>query len=472
VRPRSSLLVAGIVLGGCGGGGGAGRGDAGGASGGAGGGSAIFDGGSAAFDGGSDKPKDPTYDATICGEDAGSAMPDAIAGATWIDSIAYDPRSQIADIADVGQDAFVAAYVHVSFVPQHVAFDATGALLQQPAVYPGGGHALWLRANSSPSWRVGGCDTNYFAIEVRDAVRLETHARCGGAEISVTETVVDVIDVFSRPSLATRGTPQDGALLVVYGKGSQVVGRLLRFRDGAPESQFGPPFAIMEVPSNRAVFSTDVIYNQHSERFIVGEIDRYAEQGCQIRNALVAVDADLSVMVEREKVFGICDSGSGGHHPAVAYNPRGDGTYLWWRQDGNYQKAIYIHDAWGELTAIPPLVTGDPFTKPQVGDPQTGYHRYTVPIASAGDGPVQYGFVKSTEARADGKPSAATYGYAIGATPPWSWIADLPRLTGQVAVRVVAGRIFGLLYGDPVTGDCRSTDLFLASSALTYTPGP
>jgi hypothetical protein len=83
--------------------------------------------------------------------------------------------------------------------------------------------------------------------------------------------VVDGIDVVSRPSLATRGTPQDGALLVVYGKGNQVVGRLLRFSRRRPESQFGPAFAIMDVPSSRAVFSTDVIYNQHSERFIVGE---------------------------------------------------------------------------------------------------------------------------------------------------------------------------------------------------------
>ena len=81
------------------------------------------------------------------------------------------------------------------------------------------------------------------------------------------------------------------------------------------------------------MFSTDVIYNQHSDRFIVGEIDRYAEQGCLIRNAVIAVDANLSATVERVKVFGNCDTGAGGHHTAVAYNPRGDGTYLWWRQD-------------------------------------------------------------------------------------------------------------------------------------------
>ena len=348
------------------------------------------------------------YVPTICGVDAGSVMPDAIPGATWIDTIPYDPKSQMADIADLGQDAFVAAYVHVAFAPMHVAFDVTGAPLAPPAAYPRGGHSRWLRANSSPSWRVGGCDTNYFAVELRDEVRLETHARCGGAAVSVTETVVDVIDVFSRPSLATRGTPQDGALLVVYGKGNQVVGRLLRFRDGAPESQFGPPFVIMEVPSTRAVFSTDVIYNQHSDRFIVGEIDRYAEQGCRIRNAVVAVDANLSATVEREKVFGECDTGAGGHHTAVAYNPRGDGTYLWWRQNKkpDLTKAIYVHDAWGELTTrtalshrrwarrdgdLPPLhsahrVSGrraDPVRVRQVGAPAAGRPRPATATRSA-----------------------------------------------------------------------------------------
>jgi len=453
------LLVAGIVLGGCGGGG---RGGAGGASGGVDGGSPGFEGGSAGFDGGSDT----MYVPTICGVDAGSVMPDAIAGATWIDTIPYDPKSQMADIADLGQDAFVAAYVHVAFAPMHVAFDATGAPLGPPAAYPGGGHSLWLRANSSPSWRVGGCDTNYFAVELRDEVRLETHARCGGAAVSVTETVVDGINVFSRPSLATRGTPQDGALLVVYGKGNQVVGRLLRFRDGAPESQFGPPFAIMEVPSSRAVFSTDVIYNQHSERFIVGEIDRYAELGCQIRNAVVAVDANLSATVEREKVFGECDTGAGGHHTAVAYNPRGDGTYLWWRQSmkPDLTKAIYVHDAWGELTTVPPYLTAEAF------DETATYHRYTVPIASAGDAPIQYAFVRSGTGSG---PTAASYGYTIGATPPWSRIADLPALSGQVAVRVVGGRIFSLFRGGKQPDEiCPAIDLFLASSALTYTAGP
>jgi hypothetical protein len=460
------LLVAGIVLGGCGGGG---RGGAGGASGGVDGGNPGFEGGSAGFDGGSETPM---YDVTICGVDAGSVMPDAaIPEATWIDTIPYDPKSQMADIADLGQDAFVAAYVHVAFGPMHVAFDATGALLGPPAAYPRGGHSLWLRANSSPSWRVGDCDTNYFAVELRDEVRLETHARCGGAAVTATETVVDGIDVVSRPSLATRGTPQDGALLVVYGKGNQVVGRLLRFRDGAPESQFGPAFAIMDVPSSRAVFSTDVIYNQHSERFIVGEIDRYAEQGCQIRNAVVAVDANLSATVERVKVFGSCDTGAGGHHTAVAYNPRGDGTYLWWRQNEKAQdggtgltKAIYVHDAWGELTTVTPYLTADGF------DATATYHRYTVPIASAGDAPIQYAFVRSGTGSG---PTAASYGYTIGAAPPWSRIADLPPLSGQVAVRVVGGRIFGLFRGgkEPDT-ICGTTDLFLASSALTYTAGP
>jgi hypothetical protein len=63
-------------------------------------------------------------------------------------------------------------------------------------------------------------------------------------------------------------------------------------------------------------------------------------------------------------------------------------------------------------------------------------------------------------------------GETPGATAPWTWIADLPRLTAQVAARVVGGRGFGLFYGALVTGDCKTTDLFLAGAALPYTAAP
>ena len=79
--------------------------------------------------------------------------------------------------------------------------------------------------------------------------------------------------------------------------------------------------------------------------------------------------------------------------------------------------------------------------------------------------------MKSGEDTGSG-PTAATYGYTIGATPPWSWIADLPPLSGQVAVRVVGGRIVGLFRGELIPTVCSTIDLFLASSALTYTAGP
>jgi hypothetical protein len=396
----------------------------------------------------------PSYTVIVCGADAGSDQPDAVAGATWIDTTPYDPKSQMADIVDVGPDAFVVGYVHASFHLRYALFGADGVPQSVPA--PVGARASWLRANSAPSWTVGGCDESYFAIDLADSVRLDTHRRCGGSWGEVTQTIVDTVDLPARPSLATRGTPDDGALLFVYGKGHQLLGRMQRFRAGIAGA-FGAPFVILQVAPDLGVFSTDVIYNQHSDRFIVGEIER-SMRGCRIQNAVLAVDADLRATVETVRQFGGCDTEAGGHHTAVAYNPSGDGSYLWWRQDGpKFRKAVYVHDRWGAATAIPSLPTFE-----TVDDPPSLPERYTVPIASTGQTGTGYVLLKANIDETT--VTSGLYGYSAGQPQPWSLLDVPPPFRGQVALRYVGGRSVGLMRGDPVQDVCMTADLFLVTS--------
>jgi hypothetical protein len=63
---------------------------------------------------------------------------------------------------------------------------------------------------------------------------------------------------------------------------------------------------ILDIPANTLPFSTDVIYNRHSDRFIVGAVDRYDKAGCEIRNAVPALrdgDEYLPAVEIRRAVF-------------------------------------------------------------------------------------------------------------------------------------------------------------------------
>jgi hypothetical protein len=121
-------------------------------------------------------------------------------------------------------------------------------------------------------------------------------------------------------------------------------------------------------------------------------------------------------------------------------------------------------DAWGELTTVTPYLTADGF------DATATYHRYTVPIASAGDAPIQYAFVRSGTGSG---PTAASYGYTIGAAPPWSGSPTSHRCPGRwrCGSSAAGSSAFSAAARSPNT-ICGTTDLFLASSALTYTAGP
>ena len=154
---------------------------------------------------------------------------------------------------------------------------------------------------------------------------------------------------------------------------------------------------------------------------------------------------------------GVCDVEAGGHHTAVAYNPLGDGTYLWWRQDDNLQKAVYVHDAFGAPTSLPSLSTTQTLT-----DPPSDYQRYTVPLAQTGDARFLYVALKTNYHYSDGTYTSAVYAY--GKDVSWT-LLDVPAAhDGQVAVRFVAGRTLGLMRAVRETGSCPTADLYLVTS--------
>jgi hypothetical protein len=159
-----------------------------------------------------------------------------------------------------------------------------------------------------------------------------------------------------KPSIASEGTYANGKALLVYGRGSVLNGRYLTWSTdvfGRRTETLGSRFAITTIASNRVIFSTDVIFNQHSGKYIVGYIERGAMAGCEIKNVVVSGTS----RVRNPVTFGSCDFDQGGHHTSVAYNPQGDGTYVWWRQNINRDKAVFIHDANGNLTTFPTFST-------------------------------------------------------------------------------------------------------------------
>ena len=379
----------------------------------------------------------------------------------WLDLMRYDPRAQMADLADVGAGGFVVGYVRAGSGLRYAGYAASGA--RQVAPFAAGDRASWIRANSSEAWMVGGCAVNYFAVELDQTVQLDAHTLCATGWDPMRRTLIDdgIAWEAGRPSVATRGTPEQGELLFVYGKGVHILGRLLRFRGGSPVGEPSAPFVILDIPSNTLPFSTDVIYNRHSDRFIVGAIDRYDKAGCQIRNAVLALSAgdEDPPTVETVRKVGVCDVEAGGHHTAVAYNPLGDGTYLWWRQDENLQKAIYVHDAFGAPTSLPAFSTTQTLT-----EPPSDYQRYTIPLAQTGDARFRYVALKANYHYGDGTYSSAIYAYGRDAS--WTLLDVPPAHDGQVAVRFLGGRTVGLMRAVRETGNCPTADLYLVTSEM------
>lgn len=266
-------------------------------------------------------------------EDGGADL--ALAGEV-IDTVvgAHDTyRTQIADIVPLGDDTFVVGYRDASDRLQYARWDEAGR--RGPLELAADG-VRWVRADTSEvvsqpdsSCSQGGA-TRISTLAVQtggDApvVRLDIHSNCDGR----TSVIPVPLGPGVRPSAVTVGARGDTArTLVVYGRAAQLVGRFVTHAvvPGAGVT-LGDEFSIAQFSLGGA-FSTDVIHNRHSNRFIVGYIQR-GGFGCSVWNVVLDAATDPPKVVDGPTQFGLCDGDQGGHHTSVAYNPRGDGRYVW-----------------------------------------------------------------------------------------------------------------------------------------------
>jgi hypothetical protein len=185
---------------------------------------------------------------------------------------------------------------------------------------------------------------------------------------------------------------------------------------GRHTEHFGAPFEILTIAAGGGVFTTDVIHHEASNQFIVG----YAEVGqrtCDVANVVISGDpAVFPPRIARAPMaFSGCDYDTGGHPTSSAYDARGDGTYVWWRQP----KKIFVHGADGMLTSDPAY---DAFPDTQM----------TVPVASTGDAAMPYAFLTGPERL-----------MGLRADKTWTELGAGTG-TGPIALRALAGGIVGL----------------------------
>jgi hypothetical protein len=318
-------------------------------------------------------------------------------------------RCQVADIADVGSNSFVIGYTDAS---GNLKYTYQGTKTgQEVAPFPKGTAVQWVRANTSKSWNSFGCDMNYFAVEVTDTnanptngghgVFLDRFQKCGSTWQPMTRTLMESSSPASGrriPAVATKGTPYWGDLLFVWntqtgGGAGNLVGRVMRFRyqdeDAAGWTDQIPAFST-------GSFSSDLIYNQHSNKWIVGSMnpDQFSYV---VRNSILSSDDNaLPTFLDQNED----SSPSDGHHTSVAYNPlSSDGSYVWWHQDGSQTKGVYVHDDAGKLIPTPlpeqPTLPGFP-TLFETKDPPSSGNYYTVPVAQTYSSSVPYVFLMSS----------------------------------------------------------------------------
>jgi hypothetical protein len=296
-----------------------------------------------------------------------------------------DPRSQMADFVDVTPDDFVLGHIARDGCVQYTRYSGDGRRERLGGGVCGG---QWIRANTAPALaRPDGCGpgrpllANLFVEQAQeDKITMRFFSHCGDAWRPPSALA---LNDGGRPAIATKGTLAAGKALIVYGRQDQLWGRFVSFSgegSGGPATVLGDPVMLQQLSARAVVFSTDLIYNAHSDRFIVGYVERVPFVLCRIKNLLVPADAPAPAAEGDPTEFGECDWDTGGHHTSAAYNPLDDGTYVWWRQDMVKLKHLFVHDARGKLTGLAPHNTnlggnGTPWTVPvSIGrDPSLRY---------------------------------------------------------------------------------------------------
>jgi hypothetical protein len=358
-----------------------------------------------------------------------------------IDTVKDELRQPVVDVVDIGP----ANYVVGNILPSgdlHYSYYAT-TTGQQVAPFTEGGAGTWIRGNTSKSVTWPNCDgtgfktgfVNYFAVVLGGTVFLDEHARCAGAWRPFNFTTIDLGD---HPAVATRGSITSGRALVAYGQNDHLMGRFVSFTGFG--KVLGTPFSITTIPGG-GVFSVDLIYNQHSNRYIAGYIER-GPGFCRVKNVTIT-DASPPVIGTATQ-FGGCDTDIGGHHTSVAYNPlMTDGSYVWWRQDMQAKKRVFIHDSQGQLTSFTPFLTDDPNPFPG-----SGATAWTVPVTNTYDSATPYMLFKES----------LTNIFGLRADKSWSLVEPMNLTTHQMAVRSVGSETVA------ITKPFNGTTLFLTVS--------
>lgn len=324
----------------------------------------------------------------------------------------------------------------------------------------GTGDVRWVRGMSGGP--VVNPATNEFmnlaVFEVGDSIYASRHSyRSGNWQSrlrSVSHHNAGTSRNGGRPSVAwgyTGTSPSAGKALVVWGKDGDLMGRFHGFNGYG----IGSPFKILTTPltTHPFIFSTDIIWNSKSQRFIVGYVARDNAQHCQYWNVRLRYDGsiDHSSLHPTPTQRGLCghnvSSGGDGHHTSVAYDRRSwntDGVYAWWYIDsvgsavGN--KGIRIMDRWGD-----PLLDGagnkieillpEAITVPVAPNRSTGSslfdpHRYVFASTPAGSGAFSaYGAYGTSPTY---KKRELVYNYGS----PKAWPRAVATLTGGEAVVV------------------------------------
>jgi hypothetical protein len=329
-------------------------------------------------------------------------------------------RCQVADIADVGPDKFVIGYIDPNGTLKYSYRSTTAGVVVAP--FAKGTNARWVRANTSKSWSAWGCNSNFFAVEVTDpeaghGVYLDSFFDCGQGGWSMSRTFVGSgTEGQMFPAVATKGTPYWGDLLFSW-NGS---GKLYRYR------YMGAQGWTAQFPFNVTKLTSDLIYHAHSNRWIHSTFG-FGGLSYSVFNILYSSDDDA--LPESVGYNDLGFSSEDGHHTCVAYNPLGDGSYVWWRHSGTNGKALHVYGPDGvQLSSPVPFPTNETNL-----DPPSTAHAYTIPVTQTYSPTVPYVFLMSTGL------------YGLGSDQTWKLLDETRPLGNPLAVRSLQTDTVGLV---------------------------
>ncbi len=345
----------------------------------------------------------------------------APAWSPWIEEpldseVEQDYRAPDVDIAPLGDGRFVLSYYDSDNWLRYRVFDADTdyATEPQPLTFSHSyGRNSWIRAMTGgpvqerpdPGQIYGGGPVplygmvNFFAVESNNDIFLMRHEYDDRFRVSshlvAGTSGTTVFQQGGRPSVAWAEPPglvfmDPGRALTVWGNQEALMGRFMDLDGDA----IGDAFTIVDLDDDLGnytlpfVFSTDVIWNPVSERFIVGLVARDNAQHCEFWNLRLTYDGALDDIAP-PSLHGYCGhnveaGGVDGHHTSVAYTPNAAGQYAWWYIDesptgGVGTKGVRLMDAWGEpvldggdkVEWLQPLSTSNPYTDPVAGLPSS-----------------------------------------------------------------------------------------------------